>query len=501
MEITSITYLAFVGISLIIYWLIPHKFQWLVLLIDSLTFYFLNASAGTIVYVCVSAISAYIAGIYFEREAKTNKKLVLFTTIIINAGILFIMKYYNMFAGTFNRLFHQNLGTINLLSSLAISYYTLQIIAYTVDTYLGSVKPERNPLKLLLFTMFFPQMVSGPISRWKDLGKQLFVEHRFDYDRVVTGMRRVLWGIAKKVVVADRLGIIVNYMFKNSEQFSGLWVIVSALVFVVELYFDFSGCMDIVIGVSKCFGILLPENFNSPFLSRSIQEIWQKWHMTLGGWLKDYIMYPISMSNGFKQLGKVCKKYFGKKGIQVPYYIAMFVVWTLMGIWHGNSWKFVIGEGWYFWAIIVASQLLDPLFKKAHKILKIPVDCIPWRVFQVIRTTILFAIGNIAFRAESLSQTFNMWKSIFSVSPILEPLNTLKIIIKGDFGGKFVLICVCVVGILQIAVDVLNYRNKDAIQMLSKAKLPIRWLIYFALAGIIISAGAFGQSQFIYFGF
>ena len=502
MEITSIGYLVFVGISLLVYWHVPRKIQWWILLADSLLFYFLNASAGTFIYVLVSAASAYLAGRYFGQETeKKKKKRVLLLAILLNAGILVVLKYSNLFIDSFNRLFHGNAGALNLLSSLAVSYYTLQIIAYLTDTYLGTVRPEQNPLKLLLFTMFFPQMVSGPISRWSGLGKQLFEEHRFDYNRVITGMRRVLFGVAKKVVVADRLAVVVNYLFSHTDTYTGVWVIVAALLFVTELYFDFSGCMDVILGVSKCFGILLPENFNAPFLSRSVQEFWQKWHITLGGWLRDYIMYPISRSALFRKFGKTCKKAFGKSGIQIPYYPAMFVVWTLMGIWHGSSWKYMVGEGWYFWVIIVSSQMLAPVYKKLNALLRIPTDGLPWRIFQVIRTAVLFAVGNIAFRAESLGQTFAMWRNIFRPAAVGSLLTALKDAVYADIGGMPVYLCIAFIGLLQIVCDVLVYKQKDGYELLSKAKLPVRWFLYFAVAGIIVFSGAFGKSQFIYFGF
>ncbi len=344
-------------------------------------------------------------------------------------------------------------------------------------------------------------MVSGPISKWNDLGKQLFEEHRFDYEKTTTGMRRILWGIAKKVVVADRIGIVVNYMFNNVDTFSGIWIIISALTFVVELYFDFSGCMDIIIGVSNCFGIKLVENFNAPFLSRSIQEFWQRWHITLGGWLRDYIMYPISRSKRFKKWSKSCKERFGKRGVQIPYYAAMFVVWSLMGIWHGNSWKYMIGEGWFFWILIVGSQILSPVFKKILNFLKINDESFAWKAFQVVRTTILFAIGNIAFRAESLSKTIYMFRKVFVVTSAVEPLKILKAGIFSEFGGKIVFIGVVIIGSLQILCDIALYNNISVQKYVTKQLLPVRWLLYFIITGIIVISGAFGKSQFIYFGF
>ena len=499
MEINSLGYLLFVGISLLLYWLIPHRFQWILLLIDSFIFYFFSTEPRTIIYVLISALSAYVAAILFNSEKYSKyKKMILWFVILCNVGILAVLKYTNMIIGTINFSIKTNLEMVKFASSLAVSYYTLQIIAYIVDSYLRVIKPEKNFLKLLLFTMFFPQMVSGPISRWNNLGHQLFDEHRFDYDRVTTGMRRILWGIGKKMVVADRLGILVSYMFDNVDVYSGVWIIIAALCFVVELYFDFSGCMDIIIGVANCFGIKLSENFNSPFMSKTVQEFWQRWHMTLGGWLRDYIMYPISRSKNFKEWGRKCKKKYGKKGIQIPYYFAMFVVWTLMGVWHGNSWKFIIGEGWYFWILIVLSQILTPTFKKIKSICRIKDESKVWNVFQIVRTTILVALGNIAFRASSLSQTIYMFKRMFVYSSIRSPLQELP---WGEFGGGIVLLGVGTIGLLQVFCDIYCYKGREVQELITKQKFLVRWILYLGYTAIIICAGAFGKSQFIYFGF
>lgn len=228
--------------------------------------------------------------------------------------MLTVLKYTNLAIGTVNHFMKTNFSSVTWLSPLAISYYTLQIVAYLLDCYWKVEKRENNPLKLLLFTSFFPLMISGPINRHNNLAPQLFEKHEFEYNRVASGIRRVAWGIAKKIVVADRLSMVVAYMFNRPEIYSGIWILIAAVTFAVELYFDFSGCMDIVIGISKCYGIILEENFKAPFMSRTIQEIWQRWHITLGGWFKSYIMYPILKSSVFVQLGERCKNKFGKSG-------------------------------------------------------------------------------------------------------------------------------------------------------------------------------------------
>lgn len=502
MDITSFGYLLFVGVSLLIYWLVPHKVQWLVLLADSAIFYLLNAAPYTIVYLCVSVCSVYLASLFFGRtENVKRKRAVLTLVIVLNVGILVALKYANMFLGTFQAWTGLPVPTVHWLAPLAVSYYTLQVLSYLLDCYWGSNRhPEKNPLKLFLFASFFPLMVSGPICRYNQIGDQLFQEHRFDYERVLSGMRRILWGLAKKVVVANHLALLVAPMFDNVDLFSGPWVILSAMLFVVQLYFDFSGCMDIVIGVSRLFGILLPENFRAPFLSRSVQEFWQRWHITLGQWLKDYVMFPISRTAVFKNWSRKCKKKWGKSGQKLPYYAAMFVVWTLMGIWHGSSWKYVIGEGWFFWLIIVAGQLFDPLFKKWKEKLHIHSDNRLWHAFQICRTFLLFSIGNIAFRAATLSQTFHTYRRAFVWTGIREQLLVLKDL-GGAFGGKEALLIVGVLILAQIVSDFRLCQGKSTQALITKQPVVIRWTAYLAMVFIVMFYTVSGTAAFIYFQF
>ena len=501
MNITSFAFLAFVGISLFIYWLVPKKVQWLVLLADSLIFYFVTVRPYTFIYVIVSVLTVWAAALYFRKtDAKKNKRIALVLTVIINVGILVALKYTNMFIGTFNYWTGKSVNPVNWIAPLAISYYTLSLISYLVDCYGEAVEPEKNPFRLLLFTTYFPQMVSGPICRYSQTGTQLFEEHRFDYDRVVSGMRRTLWGLLKKAIVADHVAMIANVMFDDVDLFSGPWVLVAGCVFMVQLFFDFSGCMDIVTGISKCFGINLPENFNVPFMSKSVQEFWTHWHITLGAWLKDYVMYPISRTKLFKKTSKSLKNKWGKSGQKIPYYAAMFVVWTLMGIWHGSSWKYMIGEGWFFWVVIVAGQVFEPVSKKVKEKLHIKDENIIWNAFQIARTFLLVSIGNIAFRADSLAQTFYMYKRAFVWNGIGEQLRAIRKGVSG-FGGIAALAIVCLIGLLQIICDFRQYAEKSNQVLVSKRPVVIRWAVYYAAVFILFYFSLETASEFVYFQF
>lgn len=506
MTITSLGFLAFVGILLFIYWFVPHKAQWVVLLIGSLIFYLLNVRPYTLIYILISVGAVYLATRYFEKSEDVRKKrAVLVVALLVNVGLLVALKYTNMLIGTVNKFISgKALSTVDWLAPMAISYYTLTLIAYLVDCYGGMFAPEHNFLKLTLYTIYFPVMVSGPICRYKEVGEQLFRENRFDYDRVLSGMRRTLWGLLKKLVVADHIAMIVNVLFGDPEMFSGPWIIVSACAFMVQLFFDFSGCMDIVLGVSKCFGIILPENFNTPFLSRSVQEFWNRWHITLGGWLKDYVMFPLSRTKVFKKSSRALKVKWGRNAQKIPSYVAMLVVWTLMGIWHGNSWKYVIGEGWYFWLLIVLGQMFEPASKALKAKLHIDNDNIIWRAFQVWRTFLLVSLGNIAFRAESLAKTFHMFAKMFDwrrlASNLVTQIRTLHIGISG-FGGVKILVVVAILGLIQIMCDIRQYAGKSNQILVTERPLLIRWAIYYVAVFTMLFMSAMTSSAFMYFQF
>ena len=275
MSIVSIEYLFFIAALFIVYWNISAKFQWILLLTASIIFYTFNAPVYTFIYIGISVILVYLATVYFDTDLK-HKKMVLVLTLLSIIGILAVLKYTNMFAETLYLSLGLQYTAVRWFAPLAISYYTLQLVAYTLDCYWGVERAEKNIFKVLLYTIYFPQMVSGPISRYSNLGKILFEEHKFDYDRVVTGLKRIAWGIIKKLFVASRLKILADTVFNDPLPFSGVWIWLGMALFVLELYADFSGCMDIVIGASNCFGIELNENFNAPLLSRTVQEFWQR---------------------------------------------------------------------------------------------------------------------------------------------------------------------------------------------------------------------------------
>ena len=504
MVITSLKFLIFVAISLIVYFKLPTKYQWVLLLADSLFFYFVNTRTITFLYLVAAVLVSYGAALSFEKtENEKKKRLVLLFAILVNAGILAVLKYTNLLVGTVNYFSkEETLRTVHWIAPLAISFYTLQLLSYVCDCYWGSQKAEKDPLKLLLFTMYFPLMVSGPISRYRDLGKKLFEEHRFDYDRVTAGLRRFAWGMAKKVVVADRLSIPIDHMFHNPDLYKGPWVWLAVLSYSIQLDFDFSGCMDMIMGVSECFGISLMENFRAPFFSSTLKEFWQRWHAALGAWLNDYILYPLMKTRSLTALTAACKKRFGKNGRKYATYPALFVLWSAMGLWHGDSWKYICGEGWWYFLVIIIGMTFEGTFAKWKKALHIRNDHPLWRSFQMARTYVFFSIGMLFFRADSLPAALDLIGNSFKKADHMMAMAGLR---WGgpwqDFGTYRGLAAVLVILVLQTIADYRIYHKLPVQVLVTNRPAAVRWVLYIVLVYTIAALGAYGQSSFIYFGF
>ena len=504
MSVTSVEFLGFITVLLTVYWIIPGRFQWVLLLAASSIFYVLNAPMFTLIYIGISVSSVYYATMYFENGGK-NKKIVLIGTLIVVLGILAVLKYTNLFAGTLCMILKIPYARVNWIAPLAISFYTLQLVAYTLDCYWGVAgKTERNIFKLLLYTIYFPQMVSGPISRFTDLGVKLFEVHKFDIDRFIYGLKRLGLGLVKKMFIAAKFKMIADAIYGNPTSFSGIWIWLGMFMFTIELFMDFSGCMDIIIGVSLCFGIELEENFNAPFLSKTVQEFWQRWHITLGAWLRDYIMNPLLKSAWFIKFGNNSKKVFGKKiGKKIPVYVAMLFVWTAMGVWHGNSIKYVIGEGLWFWLIIVIGNIFEPYSKKLLELLHIGKENYVMNLLRIIRTFVLVSVGNVFFRADSFLKGIEMLRLAFSVTLNYNIVNLLKDYNVGRTAlGDFVGLALWLLAIIMVVgYEIISYKGTNPVTMLSNKNAILRWGCYWVIA-IIISFSIFGeQSTFIYAGF
>lgn len=504
MTLTSFSFFIFLAVVILTYYLCPFRFRHILLLTASICFFvFACEKVYTLVYLAISIFSVYFAALYFAKNNSGGKsKPLLIFTILLNIGILAVLKYTNFFISNINHIvsiFNSDftINPVNFAASLGISFYTLTLISYLLDVYWQKTAPQKNLIKFALFGCYFPHMFSGPICRYDEVSASLYEKHPFDYMNLTHGLQRLFFGLLKKLVIAERLALIVGNVYDNPANAFGPRIILSTFAFALQLYADFSGCMDIVLGASECLGIRLPENFRSPFFSKTIQEFWQRWHITLGAFLKDYIMYPILKSNAFVRLLDFCKKKFGKKrGKRIPTYLGMLILWFAMGLWHGNSWKYIIGEGFVFWLFIVCGQLLKPLFDRLKKALHIKDTNVFFRIFQSLRTFLLFSVGMLFFRADSLSGAFSLIKNTFCG-------RGFSLVSEGSFMGlEFRELIVLAAGlVLMLVISLLN-NKKPVRERIGGLALPIRWIIWYVLLLVVLIFGFYGSgydsASFIY---
>lgn len=519
MTITSFIYLVFIIVAILLYYIVPKKAQWIVLLGLSLVFYFFAATPYTIVYLVVSTFIAYISTIWVQRRrekfGREAKGLLTITAIalIANIAMWFIIKgrglwlpfAYRIISVKYSTMIDSMINT-ELISSLGMGYYTLQILGYIIDCYWENAEPQRNPIKLFLFVAFFPQLTTGPISRYNQL-ISLYEEHRFEYQNIAFGAQRIIWGFTKKIVLAERIGIIVSAINTQPDIYTGFYSWIAILLYPMQMYADFSGCMDIVLGTSELFGIKLAENFNNPFFARTSQEFWQRWHITLGTWAKDYVLYPLLKTKTMIKFGKFTKRKFGKHtGKYLVNLVGMFVLWMVMGIWHGG-WRYIVGVSLWYWIILMLGDLLEPVFQKITTRLQIKVHSFSWHLFQSARTYIIYAIG-AAFFSMGVVEAINIFKDalrIFYVKNYANPWIFFdgSILNCGLKWGDINLIIIVI--ILMIIVAVLREKYGYARLWIRDQSFIFRWLIWIGLFVIVLIYGKYGpgydSAMFIYQGF
>lgn len=511
MGITSFYFLCFFALILILYYGLPGRFQWGLLLVCSVVYYLLSGNGMLILYPIVSVTACY-AGIRLlaavSQEDVRKRRLILMLTILVNIGILVVLKYVNFGIYTIDgiaKLFGSSgtlIESVDFLIPLGVSFYTFSLLGYVVDVYYGIAEPQKNYLKLMLYGMYFPVILSGPILKYREHGQQFFERHAFDYQRMTRGLQRMLWGFFKKLVIAERLGTLVDTVYGGYGDYPGAFIWLATVCYAFQLYTDFSGCMDIVIGMSESLGILLPENFQTPFFAGSIAEYWRRWHITLGVWMKEYVFYPVLRTGFFTKLNQSWREKFGKKkGKQYATFVAMFILWLTVGIWHGGDWKFVIGSGLLHWFYIVMEELLAPPCARLMERWHIDPKCRTIAVVRMVRTFFLVCIGDLFFRAASVGDAFAMLKGAVSVwnpsvlwNGALFELGLDWIEMGIAFGALLLL----------LTVSILQQKGSVRDRIAGHA-LPIRWIIWYALLFGVILFGCYGPGysagEFIYQGF
>lgn len=509
MSLVSIEFIGFVIISLLLYYIIPKKYQWIILLISSISFYLVGGTTA-ILYLIFTTLTTYTAGILLGKYNKEDKKyadiikkkkrLVVLVTALLNFGILFFLKYWNPVADMINNALQlEKISRLELILPLGLSFYIFQSIGYIIDVYRNKYEPEKNVFKYALFTSFFPQMVQGPISRFDSLGNELFAEHKFSWDNLKGGIQLLMLGYFKKLVIADRAAIVVNAVMGNYTEQSGSVLLVAMILYCIQLYCDFSGGIDVTRAVAKMFGVNLVDNFKRPIFSTSLTDFWRRWHISLGSWMKDYLFFPMSMSKPFVKFGKFVRKHIpGKAGKILPVSLVTFIVYFVIGIWHGASLKY-IAFGLWNGVLITVALLMEPIFIKLKQKLHITDKNKLFYIFQIVRTSIIVLIGRYITRAPRLLAVFDMAKITFTKFNLSNVFDGTMM----NFGITMTDYIVIIVGtVVMLTMEAIDEYGIGTKKLVEKQKLIIQWMVIMVsiltLTIFGICRGNYIASEFIY---
>lgn len=523
MVFNSLTFILFFCTVLLLYYSFFQNSQNFVLLLASVIFYCFSGPKY-IIYILVSTLTTYfcayfISDIYTalenssalpsaelkqqKEQAKKKALRILRLDLLIVLGILVVLKYFNFFSkSVFDMLgiFHIEKDPVflNLVMPLGLSYFTFMNIGYILDVYWKKIPAEKEFLKFSLFTLYFPHVVQGPISRYGQLAPQFLEKKKFDYDKVCSGLQLALWGFFKKMVIADRLGIFVSQVYDHYQNYYGVIFIVATVLYSIQIYADFSGCMDIVCGVSETFGITLEKNFNHPYFSRTIPEFWRRWHITLGTWFKDYVFYPVSRTKLCKDFNKWTRKRFGNQVSRTwSSVIPLLCVWLLTGLWHGAAWKYV-AWGLFHGGLIIGGTIFAKQLSRITAALHIRTEQFSWHLFQILRTFTLCCIGRVFFRAGGGQVALDIFRRTFSdFQPWV--LFDGSLYTYGLDRPNFILAMITIV--LLFAIDALQERFRLR-QAFARQNIVFRWIILYAAIFSVLIFGIYGPgydaSQFIY---
>ena len=442
---------------------------------------------------------AIVVGAYFVVPIKVR------WMVLLAASYVFYLKYFRYYI----ELLADYLGGFSLepglLIPLGISFYTFQSAAYIMDLYRSKIQSDDNLAKFALYMSFFPQIIQGPIARHNHLAEQLYEGHRFSYTNLTHGVQLMLWGFFKKLVLADRVAILVNQVFDNHADYSGGIVFLALLFYTIQIYADFSGGIDIARGVAEIMGIHMAHNFMRPYFSDSLSEFWRRWHMSLSFWCRDYIFYSISLSKLFGKLGKSLRSVLGDRvGKLFPVLVAQMATFLTIGLWHGAEFKY-IAYGLYNGGIIVLGLLLEPYLKRVVEKLGIDVESRGWKLFRILRTFFLVVVGRMFPRAASFTVALSMYASVF------RPCEGGFFSVVGTLGLTWIDFLIALLGC--IVWFIISYKQEKAgdndgtyiRRCLDEMSIPKRWTILLGGFAAVLVMGVYGPgydaAAFIYRGF
>lgn len=484
MLFNSLEFMIFFPIVCLLYFLLPHKYRWLLLLIASCIFYMAFIPKYILIILGINLLD-YVTGILLEKTSGKTKTFILWCSLILSFLPLLVFKYFNFFTANvvrFAALFnlHYSVPILKLILPIGLSFHTFQSFGYCIEVYKGRLKAERRLGIFLLFGTFFPQLMAGPIERAQNLLPQFDEVHKFDFARLNSGLRRMLWGFFKKMVVADQLSVIVSKIYGNPSAYPGLPLIIATLAFAVQIYCDFSGYTDIAIGAARILGFKLMENFETPYFSKSVPEFWRRWHISLFNWFRNYIYFPLG----------------GSRCSMPRHLFNLMVVFAVSGLWHGANWTFII------WGVLNGIYLISSILtaKIRGKIVAfIRLDRLP-ALHAKIETLIAFTLITLSwvfFRASNIHQALYIFRHLI---PASFSLSALRISLGATDLYEELILSMFAVAILLFVEVCISKRN---IFFRTFASRPwIRTACYLALFVIILGLGvSSSEAQFIYFQF
>lgn len=486
MLFNTVEFGVFFAVFFLLYYTMPFRYRWILLLVASYYFY-MAWKAEYVLLILFSTTVDYLCGIKMESVPdQSTKKNIFRISLLINMSMLLFFKYFNFVNESFRSLFTMlHIGyaipALNILLPVGISFYTFQSLSYTIDVYKGNIKPEKNFGIFALYVSFFPQLVAGPIERASNLLPQFRHRIHFDYENIRSGLVLMAWGLFKKIVIADRIAIIVDQIYDHPQTAYGIVPLLGTLFFAVQIYCDFSGYSDIAIGSAQVLGFKLMKNFNRPYYAKSIAEFWRRWHISLSTWFKDYLYIPLG----------------GNRVIKWRWYYNLFITFLVSGLWHGADWTFLTWgalHGFY----LVFSLISAPLRRRMVSRLHLDRYKLALRYMRVFITFALVNLGWVFFRANTMSDALLILRNIFSLShyrlsDLLAFLPTAKVSVF-EFSTML-----GAIGVLELVQ--LYQRNASIRAMVFSKPGMLRWSLYLLLIFTIILFSNVNQYRFIYFQF
>ncbi len=480
MQFNSVEFLIFFPVVVALYFSLPHR--WRLLLLLGASYYFYMAwRAEYVLLLLFSTLFDYVIALRMEALTQPRlRRLLLFASMGVNLGLLFLFKYYDFFSDSLRSVLNQfnifyDVPTFHLLLPVGISFYTFQTMSYVIDVYRGVQKAERNLGLFALYVAFFPQLVAGPIERSITLLPQFLIKHNFDYERITSGLRRMAWGFFKKIVIADKAAMIVDTIYSDPTHHQGLPLLLATYLFAFQIYCDFSGYSDIAIGAARVLGFDLMENFRQPYLSRSIVEFWRRWHISLSTWFRDYLYIPLG----------------GNRVGQARLYANLFLVFLISGLWHGASWTYVTWGALHGIYMVLGVALATPLMGLT---MRLGLRQYP-RLLNGIQIVVVFHLVLFAwifFRARTLPEALYIVTHLFTAFPWTLNSETLHL---GAIPLAILLMAI-------VGMEVIEQLRERRQLRLTFEPSWVRWSAYYVLVAFILLFGELNaKGQFIYFQF